>query len=474
MDKNSVNATPVKSFFVEMLTRDISLDDAILDLMDNSVDGVMRTIGKKSLLGELLPYSGYWVKITITEEKFVIEDNCGGIPWKILINYAFRMGRSPDFKEKEVPTVGTFGIGMKRAIFKMGRKCSVLTFTGIKDARNTSAWHEVQINPAWIDDAKTWDIPLRTVSKGLSAAGTRICIENLTESTSREFSGATPEIRDRLIRSISETYALIIAKGFRVYVNNELIKPRPMALMINDMVQPYGYLKEFGKVRVQLIVGLTGPLQTEEEQAISDMARDSAANAGWTVVCNDRVVLYCDKTTQTGWGELPVPKFHNQFIKISGIVYFESEDARLLPTTTTKRGVDANNRLYQEIKNKMREGTKKFTDFTNKWKANLPLIKRKLESVPLVPVTKIRNILIDQATKGTPSQRAKIASVGVTSAAKYPVPERTTSRINNRFWVTIDPDHIPDVADFLGLKNCSPEKTIECAFDHVYRKGVQK
>jgi hypothetical protein len=33
---------PQKRFFVSMLTRDIDLDDAILDLIDNSVDGVMR------------------------------------------------------------------------------------------------------------------------------------------------------------------------------------------------------------------------------------------------------------------------------------------------------------------------------------------------------------------------------------------------------------------------------------------------
>ena len=37
-----VDASPVKSFFVTMLTRDISLSDAILDLLDNCVDGILR------------------------------------------------------------------------------------------------------------------------------------------------------------------------------------------------------------------------------------------------------------------------------------------------------------------------------------------------------------------------------------------------------------------------------------------------
>ena len=37
-----VPGDPVKSFFVEMLTRDIELEDAILDLLDNCVDGILR------------------------------------------------------------------------------------------------------------------------------------------------------------------------------------------------------------------------------------------------------------------------------------------------------------------------------------------------------------------------------------------------------------------------------------------------
>ena len=46
----AVDATPVKSFFVEMLTRDIELVDAILDLLDNCVDGILRE--KKTRSGE--------------------------------------------------------------------------------------------------------------------------------------------------------------------------------------------------------------------------------------------------------------------------------------------------------------------------------------------------------------------------------------------------------------------------------------
>lgn len=39
---DKAQASPTKQFFVSMLTRDISLDDAILDLIDNCLDGAMR------------------------------------------------------------------------------------------------------------------------------------------------------------------------------------------------------------------------------------------------------------------------------------------------------------------------------------------------------------------------------------------------------------------------------------------------
>ena len=45
---STVDATPVKSFFVDMLTRDIELVDAILDLLDNCVDGILRLKGDYS------------------------------------------------------------------------------------------------------------------------------------------------------------------------------------------------------------------------------------------------------------------------------------------------------------------------------------------------------------------------------------------------------------------------------------------
>src|SRR5438128_3375104 len=94
----SVPSHPAKSFFVSMLTRDIDLQDAILDLLDNCVDGAIRTRTKEMAHKDSL--EGFWAKIKLSENKFVIEDNCGGIPWDLAKNYAFCMGPSTKVHSK--------------------------------------------------------------------------------------------------------------------------------------------------------------------------------------------------------------------------------------------------------------------------------------------------------------------------------------------------------------------------------------
>jgi hypothetical protein len=42
MKFNLINAMPTKKLFIDTLIRDVSLKDAILDLVDNAIDGYTR------------------------------------------------------------------------------------------------------------------------------------------------------------------------------------------------------------------------------------------------------------------------------------------------------------------------------------------------------------------------------------------------------------------------------------------------
>jgi hypothetical protein len=364
-DYPSVSASPVKSFFVSMLTRDITLEDAILDLLDNCVDGIHRQNGD----GGAEPYAGYKADIAFKHDSFSLSDNCGGIPWS-LTDYAFRMGPDPKREDYVPGSIGVYGIGLKRAIFKMGRHCLIST-------QNAKDRYEVEIAPEWLDDETTWDIPVQAAARAKKRDGTDILISDLHEGIKSRFTDGADAFTSDLNRMIATHYAFIIEKGFSVSINGTQIRPRPVKLIVakrdrrikRPAIQPFIFKTHADGVTVFLAVGLTRPIPSQDE-ATSEMeeTKYSSLDAGWTIVCNERAVVYCDRTELTGWGEAGVPRYHNQFIAIAGIVDFKSEDPKKLPTTTTKRGVDASSPIYLQVKNKMREGMRLFTDYTNKWK----------------------------------------------------------------------------------------------------------
>lgn len=362
-DADKVNAHPAKRFFVEMLTRDIELKDSILDLLDNCVDGAMRE--KRADLDQPLPYSDFEARITFDDQHFSIIDNCGGIPREVALERAFRLGRPDRDTDKDVPTVGVYGIGMKRAIFKLGKNSIVETTA--KDAA-----YKVTIDPAWLANDYDWTLPIEEVASGESR-GTSISVTELNDGIPRLFSNKTGFEED-LKKSISAYYGHIITKGFSVYVNNEKISPTTSSFILGENaftgegIAPYVYKGDYKGVAIELAVGFYRDLPSDQEEEDSLAGKPSTEKAGWTIICNDRVVLHADKTRVTGWGDAGVPAYHTQFVSIAGVVNFKCNDAALLPVTTTKRGIDGNSDLYLAVKEFMREGIKIFTDYTNKWK----------------------------------------------------------------------------------------------------------
>ena len=126
----TADAYPQKDFLIHQLTRDISLNDCILDLIDNSVDGVHNHFYRSNTTfpTSAKPYRPYWVKVRFSERSFAIEDNCEGIPVAVAEKYAFTFGRAKD--EPFVPgTIGRYGIGLKRAIFKIGNVVKITSST---------------------------------------------------------------------------------------------------------------------------------------------------------------------------------------------------------------------------------------------------------------------------------------------------------------------------------------------------------
>jgi hypothetical protein len=276
------------------------------------------------------------------------------------------MGRPPGELDK-YETIGMYGIGMKRAIFKMGKKARVTS-------KHENSAFEVRIEPKWLTDENDWELPIKSLKAKDVDEGTLIEIEDLRDDVAASFELKRDPFVNELKRYISEHYAIILSKGFGVTVNGMQMQPRPFQLLAatsdsrSKALKPYVFEAEIDGVSVELFAGLWRQIPTEEELESEQATRSSREDAGWTIVCNDRVVVFRDKGRLTGWGEANVPSYHNQFIAITGIVFLKSSDKWRLPLTTTKRGIDASSDLYLQVKDYMREATKHFTSFTYRWK----------------------------------------------------------------------------------------------------------
>lgn len=358
---------PTKRFFVSMLTRDIDLDDAVLDLIDNSVDGAMRLTAKARRATK--PYEGYWARLDLTKNGFTIEDNCGGIP-DSRIDAAFRLGRPETQLDQDIPTIGMYGIGMKRSLFKIGLEATV-------ESSSPDGIREVTYDKEWLDytaaDADTnWDLDIAR-RKAKKKHGVTIVIPELRPDVARQFGNAA--YLEDLKRKIGKHFGYLILRGFEIKVNGETVKPNTLRLYCartkKDVLNPFDYIAEMGGVRIRVTVGFFRSVPRPEEIEDEEEASRTRDEAGISVICNDRVILDNDTTFRTGWGTRGVPKFHNQFMAIGGLISFLSNNADALPVSTTKTGIEMESEIYDHALSVCAEAIKVFTSFTNKWKGKI-------------------------------------------------------------------------------------------------------
>lgn len=325
-DNNKIDANPTKEFFIEMLTRDIALDRAILDLIDNSVDS-FRYSGKKSS----------WIKIELCENKFVIYDNCGGIDKYTAQNYAFRFGR-PSSRKPTLNSVGQFGVGMKRTLFKLGTQFLI-------ESRKDNDCFRVNINiDEWkIKDEKDWTFEIEDVNESKIDNGeTKITVTSLHHEVSGYFEQRI--FVESLIKEISKAHFKSIINGLDIYVGDQKVPQYDISFISSDKITPFYEILVKENVTIKIIAGVT---------------KRDLKQGGWYIVCNGRLVESAQQSSITGWGIDKLPIYHADFAYFRGVVEFECEDSSRLPWTTTKTGVDVSNPVYintlVNMKNAMRQ-----------------------------------------------------------------------------------------------------------------------
>ena len=112
MSQEYANAYPRKKFFIQMFTKDIGLEDCILDLVDNSIDGFIRSrkIGLSKISRLIFSKNGRkarklagmpTVRVAYSESAVTVEDNCGGIDFEYAQNEAFNFGHGKGWEKRK-------------------------------------------------------------------------------------------------------------------------------------------------------------------------------------------------------------------------------------------------------------------------------------------------------------------------------------------------------------------------------------
>ena len=170
-----------------------------------------------------------------------------------------------------------------------------------------------------------------------------------------------------------------------------------------------------GSVKVEILAGMAAP---PPENSDPEDDAEPENRFGWYVACNGRIVLAADKTAISGWGTEGWPQWHPQYAGFLGIILFNSEDAALLPLTTTKRNVEVSSVVYRRARPRMREISKDWISYTNTRKQALDQA-RQIESaatpVLIYDVKKSQEVILP---KLTPITREKPANINYSMPQK--------------------------------------------------------
>jgi hypothetical protein len=344
-EKNKIKASPTKNLFISMLVKDITLADAIGDLIDNSVDGAKQMRPAKN-------YKGLIIEIKATPSHFIIKDNCGGIEAAIARNYAFRFGRPKD-KPIQIGSVGQFGIGMKRSLFKMGKRFEINTIAALSSFKM-----EVDVDN-WQNDEASWDFEFNELNEGISndekSRKTEITVTNLNIDIKEQFE--SQDFIKKLFKEIELENIYNITNGLQIRINDHSLKARKLELIESESIKIGFFEKVFDDgLSVKLYAGIG-------ESVLED--------GGWYMFCNDRLIVGPEQTELSGWtgsGGDGGPNYHGQYQRFRGYAFFNSQDSSLLPWNTTKNGMDRDSPRFKYIRMRMIDLMKPVITFLNQMK----------------------------------------------------------------------------------------------------------
>jgi len=317
------------------LKSDVTLESAILELCDNSLDAWKRSSNQNNSA-----YISIKIKDTADRTELIICDTAGGIPRE---DAAMLFGLGKTAKDQVSGAIGTFGVGAKKSLVNLGLPFSIIS----RDESADTGW-TYRITEDWFEDDEDWTVPVHETDE-IPPGTTEIHIEDLNYNWDE---ATAEELRDRL----GEAYNLFLSDEMQELLGTEYdltievdgvsVTPEGMpdwSYSPFDGLYPRRYenielsISEFDEpVILNITVGL--------------LTKKSNQDAGTDIYCQKRKVASRLREDEGGFGtgKDRLDNFSARHQRLRVIVELETVgDGQTLPWDTQKSSIDKHNPFMQ-------------------------------------------------------------------------------------------------------------------------------
>jgi hypothetical protein len=197
-------------------TRDLTRVEALLELIDNSIDAWMRRrrLYPNKTARELQIY----IDVDVASKVLTYEDNAGGIPKEKLTNLVI-----PGFSDTKADeaTIGSYRTGGKKAIFRLAADANIRTWYW-NHAETSDEGYEVHLDETWLQSPEEYKFPYAQLKSKIDIErGQTIYKLRLKDEA---YGGAEPWFEDdtvlkQMTHDIRRTYTLFLVRypELRIY-----------------------------------------------------------------------------------------------------------------------------------------------------------------------------------------------------------------------------------------------------------------
>jgi hypothetical protein len=324
--------------------RDLNRSEALLELIDNSIDAWRR---RKSKYGR---YTAKTLQIYIDIDEgsnlLTYEDNAGGLREDQLENLVI-----PGFSDTDdtEATIGSYRTGGKKAIFKLAVEANIQTYYLDPDGIVNEAFG-VHLDKDWLQDTNEYQFPYYPFkNKSVLKQGHTVYTLRLRDSQ------WDLNIIDQITTEIRRTYTLLMVRNpnIEIYFNDRETPLQPL----DDFYVFSGASTTKVDIRPQKVLfKTTMPWKGVNHQVTIEVILGCRTTTGhknndtWgiDIYGNDRLFVNHNQNETIKWFELPTS---NQKNLIRGLINIHGPNI-FMPWDTHKRHLNVDREIVDVLKSK--------------------------------------------------------------------------------------------------------------------------